>query len=191
MGNPSSETVEAVRALLTSLGADLSREGLRETPERVARMLAELTSGEDQDPSELLTPMFSEEHDEMIIVRDIPFYSLCEHHLIPFVGQAHVGYIPNKLGQVTGLSKLARVVDVVSRRLQMQERLTTQVADAIEKGLDPRGVIVLVEAEHLCMSMRGVQKPGHTTVTSAVRGIFRENAATRSEAMSIIRGGAS
>lgn len=191
MGNPSSETVEAVRALLTSLGADLSREGLCETPERVARMLAELTSGETENPADLLTPMFSEEHDEMIIVRDIPFYSLCEHHLVPFVGQAHVGYIPNKLGQVTGLSKLARVVDVVSRRLQMQERLTTQVADAIEKGLDPRGVIVVVEAEHLCMSMRGVQKPGHTTVTSAVRGIFRENAATRSEAMSIIRGGVS
>lgn len=191
MGDPSPDTVEAVRALLTSLGADLSREGLRDTPERVARMLTELTAGEDQDPSELLTPMFSEEHDEMIIVRDIPFYSLCEHHLVPFVGQAHVGYIPNTLGQVTGLSKLARVVDVASRRLQMQERLTTQVADAIEKGLDPRGVIVVVEAEHLCMSMRGVQKPGHTTVTSAVRGIFRENAATRSEAMSIIRGGAS
>lgn len=191
MGGPSPETVEAVRALLASLGADLSREGLRDTPERVARMLTELTAGENEDPSELLAPMFSEEHDEMIIVRDIPFYSLCEHHLVPFVGQAHVGYIPNKLGQVTGLSKLARVVDVVSRRLQMQERLTTQVADAIEKGLDPRGVIVVVEAEHLCMSMRGVQKPGHTTVTSAVRGIFRENAATRSEAMSIIRGGAS
>lgn len=191
MDDPSSETVEAVRALLSSLGADLSREGLRETPERVARMLMELTAGEDADPAELLTPMFSEEHDEMVLVKDVPFASLCEHHLIPFVGRAHVGYIPNKKGQVSGLSKLARVVEVVSRRLQMQERLTTQIADAIEEGLDPRGVIVVVEAEHLCMSMRGVQKPGHSTVTSAVRGIFRENVATRSEAMSIIRGGAS
>jgi GTP cyclohydrolase I len=125
----------------------------------------------------------------MILVKDIPFASLCEHHLVPFVGKAHVGYIPNKQGQVAGLSKLARVIDVCSRRLQMQERLTSQVADAIEKALDPRGVIVMVEAEHMCMSMRGVNKPGHLTVTSAVRGVFRENVATRAEAMTIIRGG--
>jgi GTP cyclohydrolase I len=182
------DPVAAVRTLLEALGEDPEREGLKRTPERVAKLLAELTSGRDVDPSSVLTPVFSAEHDEMILVKDIPFASLCEHHLLPMVGRAHVGYIPNKKGQVTGLSKLARVVDVVSRRLQMQERLTTQVADAIEQALDPRGVIVVVEAEHLCMSMRGVQKPGHTTVTSAVRGVFRENVATRAEAMSIIRG---
>lgn len=180
---------DAVRALLEALGEDPAREGLADTPARVASFLAEFTSGRDVDPAALLTPVFSEEHDEMILVKDIPFASLCEHHLVPFMGRAHVGYIPNKGGQVTGLSKLARVVDVCARRLQMQERLTTQVADAIEQALDPRGVIVVVEAEHLCMSMRGVTKPGHLTVTSAVRGVFRENVATRAEAMSIIRGG--
>jgi GTP cyclohydrolase IA len=182
--------VEHVRGLLEALDEDPKREGLARTPERVARFLETFTSGRDVDPSTLLTPVFSEDHDEMIVVKDIPFASLCEHHLVPFVGKAHVGYIPNKNGQVTGLSKLARVVDVCSRRLQMQERLTSQVADAIEKALDPRGVIVIVEAEHMCMSMRGVSKPGHTTVTSAVRGVFRENVATRAEAMTIIRGGA-
>jgi GTP cyclohydrolase IA len=180
---------DAVRELLIALGEDPSREGLEETPRRVSALLGEFTSGRDIDPAALLTTVFSEDHDEMILVKDIPFHSMCEHHLAPFTGQAHVGYIPNKNGQVTGLSKLARVVDVVARRLQMQERLTTQVADAIEKALDPRGVIVVVEAEHMCMSMRGVQKPGHTTVTSAVRGVFRENVATRAEAMSFIRGG--
>ena len=147
-------------------------------------MLQELTT-----PPEIKWKTFPSESDEMVIQKDIPFHSVCEHHLAPFAGKAHVGYIPNKNGQVTGLSKLARVVDVVAKRLQMQERLTTQVADAIEKALDPRGVIVVVEAEHLCMSMRGVQKPGHSTVTSAVRGVFRENVATRAEAMSFIRGG--
>ncbi len=186
--NPSEDAVRAVRALLEALGEDVDREGMRRTPERVATLLAEMTSGRDIDPSSVLTTVFDERHDEMIIVKDLPFFSLCEHHLVPFSGKAHVGYIPNKQGQVTGLSKLARVVDVVSRRLQMQERLTTQVADAIEKALEPRGVIVVVEAEHLCMSMRGVRKPGHTTVTSAIRGIFRENVATRAEAMAIIRG---
>jgi GTP cyclohydrolase I len=181
--------IDAVRSLLEALGEDLEREGLKRTPERVAKLLEEFTSGRDVDPASVLAPVFSEEHDEMILVKDIPFASLCEHHLIPFVGRAHVGYIPNKTGQVTGLSKLARVIDICARRLQMQERMTTQVADAIEKALDPRGVIVVIEAEHMCMSMRGVQKPGHLTVTSAVRGVFRENVATRAEAMSIIRGG--
>jgi GTP cyclohydrolase I len=179
----------AIRDALIALGEDPQREGLKRTPERVAKFLSEFTSGRDVDPSTLLQPVFSEEHDEMIVVKDIPCASLCEHHLVPFVGKASVGYIPNKDGQVTGLSKLARVVDVCARRLQMQERLTSQVADAIEKALDPRGVIVVIEAEHLCMSMRGVNKPGHTTVTSAVRGVFRENVATRAEAMTIIRDG--
>jgi GTP cyclohydrolase IA len=187
---PDLEKVAArVRELLEALGEDPDREGLARTPERVARFLTEFTSGSDVDPATMLETRFSAEHDEMIIVRDIPFHSLCEHHLVPFAGTAHVGYIPNKNGQVTGLSKLARVVDVVSKRLQMQERLTSQIADAIESALDPRGVIVVVEAEHLCMSMRGVNKPGHTTVTSAVRGVFRENVATRAEAMTFIRGG--
>jgi GTP cyclohydrolase I len=179
----------AVRELLAALGEDPEREGLVRTPERVARFLTEFTSGRDVDPTTMLETVFSAEHDEMIIVRDIPFASLCEHHMVPFVGKAHVGYIPSKTGQVTGLSKLARVVDVVSKRLQMQERLTSQIADAIEDALDPRGVIVVVEAEHMCMSMRGVSKPGHTTVTSAVRGVFRESVATRAEAMTIINGG--
>lgn len=180
----------AVRELLVALGEDPEREGLARTPERVAAFLQEFTSGRDAEPASMLETRFEAEHDEMIIVKDIPFHSLCEHHLVPFFGKAHVGYIPNKSGQVTGLSKLARVVDVVSKRLQMQERLTSQVADAIESALDPRGVIVVVEGEHLCMSMRGVQKAGHTTVTSAVRGVFRENVATRAEAIAIIRGGA-
>jgi GTP cyclohydrolase I len=180
--------VDAVRSLLGALGEDPEREGLRRTPERVATLLEELTSGRDLDPASVLAPVFSEDHDELILIKDIPFASLCEHHLVPFMGKAHVGYIPNKNGQVTGLSKLARVVDICARRLQMQERMTTQVADAIEQALNPRGVIVVVEAEHLCMSMRGVQKPGHLTVTSAVRGVFRENVATRAEAMSIIQG---
>ena len=180
---------KAARELLEALGEDPDREGLVDTPQRVARFLTEFTSGMDIDPASMLQTRFSAEHDEMIIVKDIPFHSLCEHHLVPFAGKAHVGYVPNKNGQVTGLSKLARVVDVVSKRLQMQERLTSQIADAIEAALDPRGVIVVVEAEHMCMSMRGVRKPGHTTVTSAVRGVFRENVATRAEAMTIIRGG--
>jgi GTP cyclohydrolase IA len=147
----------AVREMLVALGEDPEREGLRDTPRRVAELLAEFTSGHAVDPSAVLTTVFSEDHDEMILVKDIPFVSLCEHHVIPFIGKAHVGYIPNTRGQVTGLSKLARVVDVCAKRLQMQERLTTQVADAIESALVPRGVIVVIEAEHLCMSMRGVQ----------------------------------
>ena len=186
MGDP--RAVDAVRSLLEALGEDLDRQGLKRTPERVTELLEEFTSGRDIDPATVLDSLFEEQHDEMIIVKDIAFASLCEHHLLPMVGRSHLGYIPNKKGQVTGLSKLARVVDIISRRLQMQERLTTQIADAIEQALDPRGVIVVVEAEHMCMSMRGAQKPGHLTVTSAVRGVFRENVATRAEAMSIIRG---
>jgi GTP cyclohydrolase I len=181
--------VAAVREVLAALGEDPEREGLARTPERVAAFLTEYTSGRDADPAVMLETVFSADHDEMVIVKDIAFASLCEHHLVPFRGTAHVGYIPSKTGEVTGLSKLARVVDVVSKRLQMQERMTAQIADAIEKALDPRGVIVVVEAEHMCMSMRGVNKPGHTTVTSSVRGVFRENVATRAEAMAIIRGG--
>ena len=180
-------TVAAVRALLEAVGEDPARDGLKRTPERVAGMYEEIFSGLHRDPIEELDVTFDADHDEMIMVRDMPLYSLCEHHLIPFIGVSHVAYIPNVDGRITGLSKLARAVDVVARRPQVQERLTTQVADAIEKALDPRGVLVIVEAEHLCMTMRGVKKPGSRTVTSAVRGIFRENEATRAEAMNLIR----
>lgn len=185
---PSPDARDAVQALLVALGEDPGREGLRRTPERVAELYGELLSGRDVDPASVLDVVFDEGCDEMILVRDIPLASVCEHHLLPFTGRAHVGYVPNKKGQITGLSKLARVVDVCSRRLQVQERLTAQVADAIERALDPRGVIVVVEAEHLCMSIRGIKAPGHRAVTSAVRGIFRENVATRAEAMAMIRG---
>jgi GTP cyclohydrolase I len=178
----------AVRALLVALGADLGREGLRDTPRRVAAMLEELLAGEREDPDRYLTVTFAAEHDEMVMVRDIPFASLCEHHLVPFIGRAHVGYIPNADGRITGLSKLARVVEGYARRLQVQERMTTQIADTIERVLEPRGVVVVVEAEHLCMSMRGVRKPGAVTVTSAVRGLFRDDPATRAEAMAFVRG---
>lgn len=181
--------VEAVRTVLGAIGEDPAREGLQRTPERVADMYAEIFSGLGQDPAGELDVVFEAGHDEMIMMRDLPLFSMCEHHLIPFVGQAHVAYIPNEQGQITGLSKLARVVDVLAKRPQVQERLTTQVADAIEKALDPRGVLVVIEAEHFCMSMRGVQKPGAKTVTSAVRGIFRSNEATRAEAMNLITGG--
>ena len=173
----------AVREILAAIGEDPDRDGLEETPSRVARMYAEVCSGLHQDPSEHLAKTFAAGHDEMVMVRDIPLYSLCEHHLIPFLGTASVGYIPNKSGRVTGLSKIARLVDGFAQRPQVQERLTRQIADAMEAALEPRGVIVVIEAEHLCMSMRGVRKPGATTVTSAVTGIFRENVATRAEAM--------
>ena len=176
----------AVRELLAAVGEDPTREGLRETPARVARMYAESLAGLHADPAELITPVFDEHHDEMVIVKDIALYSVCEHHLVPFHGVAHVGYIPNASGQITGLSKLARVVDLYAKRPQVQERLTAQVADALVERLHPRGVIVVVEAEHLCMSMRGVRKPGARTVTSAVRGAFKDSAVTRSEAMSLI-----
>lgn len=180
------QIVDAVRQILKGIGENPDRDGLLRTPERVADMFGELFSGIGRDPVDEINVVFELGHDEMIMVRDIPLASLCEHHLVPFIGKAHVAYIPNEKGQITGLSKLARVVDVVSRRPQVQERLTTQIADAIETALDPRGVLVVVEAEHLCMTMRGVRKPGSQTVTSAVRGIFRDNDATRSEAMGLI-----
>ncbi|MYH73029.1 MAG: GTP cyclohydrolase I FolE [Acidimicrobiia bacterium] len=176
----------AVREILVAIGEDPSRDGLLDTPGRVARMYAEICEGLHEDPASHLTRQFEADHDEMILVRDIPLYSLCEHHLIPFLGKAHVGYIPNKDGCITGLSKLARVVEGYARMPQVQERLTTQIADAIENALNPRGVLVVVEAEHLCMSMRGIRKPGANTVTSAVRGLFRTDIATRAEAMRFI-----
>ncbi|MGY1728221.1 GTP cyclohydrolase I FolE [Geodermatophilus sp. SYSU D01062] len=178
----------AVRELLLAVGEDPDRPGLRDTPARVARAYAETFAGLWQDPGEVLATVFDEDHDEMVLVRDIPMYSTCEHHLVPFHGAAHVGYIPGDDGRVTGLSKLARLVDVYARRPQVQERMTRQIADALAEHLKPRGVIVVVEAEHLCMGMRGIRKPGSTTVTSAVRGMFRENAATRAEAMSLVLG---
>lgn len=177
---------DAVRQILKGVGENPDREGLQRTPARVADMYAELFSGIGKDPVDEINVIFELGHDEMIMVRDIPFASLCEHHMIPFVGNAHVAYIPNKQGQITGLSKLARVVDVVSRKPQVQERLTTEIADAIETALDPRGVFVVIEAEHLCMTMRGVRTPGSQTVTSSVRGLFRDNDATRAEAMGLI-----
>lgn len=180
---------ESVRGLLKGIGEEVDRDGLRDTPRRVADMYVELFEGLHKNAVDELDVMFEAGHDEMVMVKDIPLASLCEHHLIPFVGKAHVAYIPNKKGQITGLSKLARVVDIVSKRPQVQERLTTQVAEALEEGLKPRGVLVVVEAEHLCMSMRGVRKPGSKTMTSAVRGLFRNSDATRAEAMNLIFGG--
>ena len=180
---------KAVREILEAIGEDLDREGLVRTPERVADMYAEIFAGLSSDPAEHLAVTFAADHDEMIMVKDIPLYSVCEHHLVPFLGRAHLAYIPNANGRITGLSKLARLVDSYARRLQVQERLTSEIADQIEEKLEPRGVLVVVEAEHLCMSMRGVQKAGTTTVTSAVRGLFRDNAATRAEAMAFIHGG--
>ena len=177
-----------VSELLDAIGEDPGREGLRNTPRRVAAMYEELFAGNDGDPGAHLTVTFAAEHDEMVMVRDIPFASLCEHHMIPFIGRAHVGYIPGDDGRITGLSKLARLVDAFARRLQVQERMTTQIADCLEQVLEPRGVLVVVEAEHLCMSMRGVKKPGTLTVTSAVRGLFRDDPRTRAEAMQFIHG---
>ena len=181
----------AVRDLLAAIGEDPDREGLVLTPSRVAATYAELFDDAGEDPARFLTVTFAEEHDEMVMVRDIAFASLCEHHLIPFLGKAHVAYIPSIDGRITGLSKLARVVDALARRLQVQERMTTQIADVIESALTPRGVLVVIEAEHLCMSMRGVRKPGTLTVTSAVRGLFRTHPATRAEAMGFVRGAGS
>jgi len=175
-----------VRELLEAVGEDPGREGLVETPARIAAMYVELFSGLEEDPRSHLTVTFAAEHDEMVMVRDIPFASLCEHHMIPFIGRAHLGYIPGEDGRITGLSKLARVVDSVAHRLQVQERMTTQIADAMEESLEPRGVLVVVEAEHLCMSMRGVKKPGTLTITSAVRGLFRDDPRTRAEAMNFV-----
>jgi GTP cyclohydrolase IA len=175
----------AVREILLAIGEDPDRDGLARTPARVARAYGEMYAGLWQQPSDVLTTTFDLGHDEMVLVRDIEVFSQCEHHLVPFHGVAHVGYIPNPDGRITGLSKLARLVDVYARRPQVQERLTSQVADALMEGLQPRGVIVVVECEHLCMAMRGVRKPGSRTVTSAMRGQMRE-AATRAEAMSLI-----
>lgn len=178
----------AVRELLLAVGEDPERPGLQDTPARVARAYAETFAGLWQDPAEVLATTFDEDHDEMILVRDIPMYSTCEHHLVPFHGVAHVGYIPGEDGRVTGLSKLARLVEVYARRPQVQERMTSQIADALDGVLKPRGVLVVIEAEHLCMGMRGIRKPGSTTVTSAVRGMFRDSQATRAEAMTLVLG---
>jgi len=173
----------AVSEILAAIGEDPDRDGLKDTPQRVARMYAEVCGGLHEDPEAHLITQFEAGHQEMVIVKDIPIYSLCEHHLVPFFGVAHLGYIPNKEGRITGLSKLARLVDGYAKRPQVQERLTSQCADAIDRTLEPRGAIVVIEAEHLCMAMRGIRKPGSSTVTSAVRGIFREDVATRGEAM--------
>jgi GTP cyclohydrolase IA len=177
-----------VTELLEAIGENPGREGLRATPRRVAAMYEELFAGIDDDPERYLTVTFAADHDEMVMVRDIPFASLCEHHMIPFMGKAHVAYIPGDDGRITGLSKLARLVDSFAHRLQVQERMTTQIADTIERVLEPRGVLVVVEAEHLCMSMRGVRKPGTLTITSAVRGLFRDDPRTRAEAMQYVHG---
>ena len=179
---------EHVRAFLLAIGEDVDRDGLKDTPRRVADMYEEIFAGIGKNPVDEIDVLFEENHDEMVMVKDIALYSVCEHHLVPFVGQAHVAYIPNTKGQITGLSKLARLVDVVAKRPQVQERMTMQIADALEEALQPRGVLVVIEAEHLCMSMRGVRKPGTLTVTSAVRGLFRKNDATRAEAMQLIFG---
>jgi GTP cyclohydrolase IA len=179
---------KAVREILIAVGEDPDRDGLVDTPARVARAYAEQLAGMRQRPEDVLNTVFDADHDEMVIVKDIEVYSLCEHHLVPFHGVAHVGYTPNDKGQITGLSKLARLVDVYARRPQVQERMTSQIADALVTVLEPRGVIVVVEAEHLCMTMRGVRKPGAKTVTSAVRGDFRDEPSTRAEAMSLILG---
>ncbi len=178
----------AVRELLVAIGEDVEREGLRETPARVARMYAEVFSGLHVDPADLPIPIFDEQHDELIIVKDIPLASFCEHHLVPWTGVAAVGYLPGVDGRITGLSKLARLVDLYAKRPSVQERLTAQVADALVERLAPSGVIVVVEAEHMCMTVRGVQKPGARTVTSAVRGTLKSSAVTRAEAMSLILG---
>ena len=178
--------VEGVRLILEGVGEDPTRPGLERTPERVADMYEEVLAGIGVDPKDVVQVLPGPGHDEMIMVRDIPMQSFCEHHMVPFSGRAHVAYIPNRDGRITGLSKLARLVDVLSKRLQVQEHLTTQVADALEQALEPRGVFVMIEAEHLCMTMRGVKKPGSVTVTSAVRGRFRTDAKTRTEALELI-----
>ncbi len=174
---------QGIRMVLEGIGEDPTRGGLRETPARVARMYEEIFAGIGVDASQIVTLVEGADFDEMIMVRDIPLFSMCEHHLIPFNGKAHVAYIPNKSQQITGLSKIARVVDTLAKKPQVQERLTTEIAEAIEQALSPRGVFVVLEAEHLCMTMRGIKKPGAVTVTSAVRGLFRNDARTRQEAM--------
>ncbi|HHV76708.1 MAG TPA: GTP cyclohydrolase I FolE [Syntrophothermus lipocalidus] len=178
---------KAVIMIIEAIGEDKDREGLRDTPRRVARMYAELFSGIEEDPSKHLQVLFTEHHDELVLIKDIPLYSMCEHHLLPFYGKAHVAYIPRK-GRITGLSKLVRVVEGFAKRPQLQERLTSQIADSIMERLQPWGVAVVIEAEHMCMTMRGVNKPGSMTVTSAVRGIFETNPASRAEAFALIKG---
>ncbi|MBU8907236.1 GTP cyclohydrolase I FolE [Desertibacillus haloalkaliphilus] len=186
MENFDQEKIEqAVRMILEAIGEDPDREGLLDTPKRVAKMYGEVFQGLNQDPKEHFATIFGEDHEELVLVKDIPFYSMCEHHLVPFFGKAHVGYIPRG-GKVTGLSKLARAVEAVAKRPQLQERITSTVADSLVETLDPHGVIVVVEAEHMCMTMRGVKKPGSSTVTSAVRGVFSDDAAARAEVLSLI-----
>jgi GTP cyclohydrolase I len=178
---------EAVRMILEAIGEDPDRPGIADTPARVARAYDEVFAGLLIDPADVISVTFDEAHDEIVMMRDIPFHSMCEHHLVPFMGEAHVAYLPSKDGRITGLSKLARLVDVCAKRPGLQERMTTQIADALERALEPRGVLVVIEARHLCMEMRGIRKPGATTVTSTVRGIFRENEKTRAEAMALLR----
>lgn len=180
------EIAKAVKTIIKAVGDKPNRQDLLDTPKRVAEMYEEVLSGMKKDPGKELEVLLSEGHDEIVLIKDIPLYSLCEHHLLPFIGKAHVAYVP-KGNRVTGLSKLARVVDILSKRLQVQERLTTQIADIIMKKLRPKGVMVVIEANHLCMTMRGVKKPGAITVTSAVRGIFRANSTTRSETLALIK----
>lgn len=179
---------DAVRMLFEAIGEDLDREGLEGTPDRVARVFDEVFAGVLVDPADVVSAVFEEGHDELVLVREIPFHSLCEHHLLPWFGEAHVGYLPNDRGQITGLSKLARLVDVCAKRPGVQERMTTMIADTLEEALSPRGVIVVLEARHLCMEMRGIRKPEAVTVTSTVRGIFRSDPRTRAEAMTLIQG---
>ena len=180
---------QGIRLFLEGIGDDPERPGIAETPRRVAEMCEEIFAGVGQDPSEVVSVIAGAGHDEMIMVRDIPLYSQCEHHVVPFVGRAHVGYVPNRDGRITGLSKIARLVDLLSKRLQVQERLTTEIADALDSALEPRGVFVLIEAEHLCMTMRGIKKPGSVTVTSPLRGVFRSDARTRAEALELVHRG--
>ena len=178
----------AVASIIEAIGEDPNREGLAGTPERVAEMYAELFMGMGEDPSEELKIGFEIGHREMVILRDIPFYSMCEHHLLPFYGVVHIGYLPNSEGRIIGISKLARVVDIIAKRPQLQERMTTEIADAIDEGINPDGVAVVVQAEHLCMIMRGIKKPGSNVITSAIRGAFRRRAASRAEFFSLIQG---
>ena len=178
---------QAVRMILEAIGDDPDRPGIADTPARVARAYDEIFAGVLIDPADVISVTFDESHDEIVMMRDIPFHSMCEHHLVPFMGEAHVAYLPGKDGRITGLSKLARLVDVCAKRPGLQERMTTQIADALERALEPRGVLVVIEARHLCMEMRGIRKPGAATVTSTVRGIFRENEKTRAEAMALLK----
>lgn len=187
MGQINTQQIEqAVRLILEAIGEDPNREGLLDTPKRVAKMYGEVFSGLNEDPKEHFKTVFGEDHEELVLVKDIPFHSMCEHHLVPFFGKAHIAYIP-KGGKVTGLSKLARAVEAVCRRPQLQERITSTIADSIIDSLEPHGVMVVVEAEHMCMTMRGVKKPGSKTITSAVRGIFVKDAAARAEVLSFIK----